>query len=237
VLCFDENFNRLSGNTPNYVSPLLFPNLPTDTGLYYWAAGDVYIGSAATLASWNIVFRDEVKHAWIGIGSSGDANVRTKGFSIWGFLPELTSSGVKPFHETLINIPRIYPFPDGGDNPGLKAPAKPINGAFQPGAFCSNTASASGATPGWVCVSRVDTAMRVAASATETTLEVNSTTGMAAADVIGIQLDDLSWHWTSVASVTDGDTLVLAAGIPASRSAPVGAPIYTNRWIQLANNP
>ena len=57
------------------------------------------------------------------------------------------------------------------------------------------------------------TAMRVAGSDTDTTLEVDSTTGMTAADVIGIEMDDGTMHWDTIASVTDSDTVVITNGI------------------------
>lgn len=59
----------------------------------------------------------------------------------------------------------------------------------------------------------VETAMRVAAVALATTLEVDSTTGMTAADYIGVEQTDGTVHWTTIASVTDADTLVLTTGL------------------------
>ena len=61
--------------------------------------------------------------------------------------------------------------------------------------------------------SYTETAMRVAATTSDTTLEVDSTTGMAASDYIGIVLDDDTLHWTTVSSVTDGDTVVITTGL------------------------
>jgi hypothetical protein len=68
--------------------------------------------------------------------------------------------------------------------------------------------------------------MRIAAIATATTLEVTSTTGMTAADKIGIKLDSGSIYWTTISSVTDGDTLVIPApGL--SGAAAIGNRIFT----------
>lgn len=55
----------------------------------------------------------------------------------------------------------------------------------------------------------VSTEVRVAASSTDTTLEVDSTSGMTASDIIGIELDDGTIQWSSISSITDSDTLVL----------------------------
>jgi len=73
--------------------------------------------------------------------------------------------------------------------------------------------------------SYVETAMRVAGVATDTTLEVDSTTGMTAADYILVVQDDGTLHKTTISSVTDSDTLVLTSGL-ASATA-IDQPIYT----------
>lgn len=57
------------------------------------------------------------------------------------------------------------------------------------------------------------TQIKVAAVATDTTIDVDSTSGMTAADFIGFEQDDGSLHWTTVSSVTDSDTVVIASGI------------------------
>ena len=57
--------------------------------------------------------------------------------------------------------------------------------------------------------SHTETAIRVAASDTDTTIECDSTTGMTAADIVGLEMDDGTMHWTTVASVTDSDTFVV----------------------------
>lgn len=57
------------------------------------------------------------------------------------------------------------------------------------------------------------TEMRIAGITSDTTLEVDSTTGMSAADNIGIVLDDGSTQWTTISSVTDSDTVVIASGL------------------------
>lgn len=68
------------------------------------------------------------------------------------------------------------------------------------------------------------TTMRVAGASTDTTLEVTSTTGMAASDNIGIIMDDGTLHWDTIASVTDSDTVVITTGLDAA--AAVGNKVY-----------
>jgi len=57
--------------------------------------------------------------------------------------------------------------------------------------------------------SYTETAVKTAASSAATTLDVDSTSGMTAADYIGVEVDDGTMHWTTVASVTDSDTVEL----------------------------
>lgn len=57
------------------------------------------------------------------------------------------------------------------------------------------------------------TQIKTAATSAATSIDVDSTTGMAASDYIGIEQDDGSLHWTTVASVTDGDTVVIDSAI------------------------
>lgn len=75
--------------------------------------------------------------------------------------------------------------------------------------------------------SYTSTTIRVAAAASATTIEVGSTTGMAASDYIGIVLDNNTLHWTTVSSVTDSDTVVIASGI--ASAAAVGKKVYFYR--------
>jgi len=68
------------------------------------------------------------------------------------------------------------------------------------------------------------TEMRVAGVTSDTILEVDSTAGMAAADNIGIYLDDGTTHWTTIASVTDSDTVVIDTGL--ASAAAIDNPIH-----------
>jgi hypothetical protein len=68
------------------------------------------------------------------------------------------------------------------------------------------------------------TAMRLAGIATDTILEVDSTTGMTAGDYIGVVLDDQTLYWTTVSTVTDIDTVVVATGLPSA--AAIASKIY-----------
>ena len=71
------------------------------------------------------------------------------------------------------------------------------------------------------------TAIKVEAAAKATSIDVDSTTGMAAEEAISIVLDDDSTHWDIITSITDSDTLVIKSGIPTGRHAKVGAVVKT----------
>lgn len=77
--------------------------------------------------------------------------------------------------------------------------------------------------------SYTSTTIRVAEAANETSLEVTTTTGMTAADYIGIILDSGNVHWTTISSVTDSDTVVVASGIPSAAAAGNKVYWYTSK--------
>jgi len=73
------------------------------------------------------------------------------------------------------------------------------------------------------------TEIKVAATSGATTIDVDSTTGMTAADNIGVVNDDGDIDWTTVSSVTDSDTVVLAAGISADAAVDNNVYFYTSK--------
>lgn len=104
--------------------------------------------------------------------------------------------------------------------PGLKAFSRKTGFVF----LQKNTGSYSLGT-GNASLSYVSTTMRIAGVTNDTTLEITSSTGMTAADYIGIELDSGSIQWTTIGSVTDGDTIVISAGL--TSAAAVGNRIFT----------
>ncbi len=79
-------------------------------------------------------------------------------------------------------------------------------------------------------LSYVSTTMRVAGIATDTTLEITSSTGMTAADKIGIELDSGAIQWTTISVVTDGDTVTIpASGLTGAAAAGNRVFAYTTK--------
>ena len=111
--------------------------------------------------------------------------------------------------------------------------ASPTSEVWNKGDIVFQRIPTAGATPGWVCVNRTDTQIRVGASSTDTTIEVDSTTGMTAGDIIGIDTDDGTTHWSTIDTVTDGDTLVIDDAL--DDDAAIDKDVYTNLWKAMAN--
>ena len=61
-----------------------------------------------------------------------------------------------------------------------------------------------------------------------TSISVDSTTGMAASDTIGIVLTDKTIHWDTIASITDSTTLVLTTGLSGQIYQDAMVYTYTN---------
>lgn len=63
------------------------------------------------------------------------------------------------------------------------------------------------------------TTLSAAEAAGQTTLSVTSTTGMNASDVIGIELNDGTLHWTTISSTGAGPTVIVASGLPSAAAS------------------
>ncbi len=92
--------------------------------------------------------------------------------------------------------------------------AAPINNTiWYKGDIIYNAAPSSGAKSiGWVCVSRVDSKLRVKARAADTTIEVDDTTGITPdviGNICGVMQDNGKIKWTTC-TIIDGNTLELA---------------------------
>lgn len=66
-------------------------------------------------------------------------------------------------------------------------------------------------------------------AAAATSIVVDSTSGMAANDYIGIVLDSNDIHWSTISSVTDSTTLVIANALPSASSGDNNVYTFTNR--------
>jgi len=77
--------------------------------------------------------------------------------------------------------------------------------------------------------SYVETAVALDIAASGTTLTVLSTTGMTAADNIGIKLDDLSLHWDTISSVDSATQITLTTGVASAATAGRNVYAYTTK--------
>lgn len=82
-------------------------------------------------------------------------------------------------------------------------------------------------------VTNADTALTTElgadASSGDTTVTVDSSAGAAASDKIGFELDDGSIQWTTISSVTDSTTIVIAAALTGDAATDNNVYIYTTR--------
>ncbi len=75
----------------------------------------------------------------------------------------------------------------------------------------------------------VETAVKVAISTSDTSIDIDATASFTAGDYIGVEVDDGTVHWTTVASVTDSDTLVLTDAIDGAAAVDNVVYGYTNK--------
>ena len=80
--------------------------------------------------------------------------------------------------------------------------------------------------------SHTETAVLTAAVASDTTIYVDSTSGMAIGDYVGIELDSGAMHWDTVAGITDGTTFDINTGVPSAAAADNVVYFYTTRMPQ-----
>ena len=114
--------------------------------------------------------------------------------------------------------------------PGLKAFSRKVGYVFLQKNQGSYSLGPSGDN---ATLSYVSTTMRIAGTATATTLEITSSTGMTAADKIGIELDSGTIQWTTISSVTDSDTIVIpASGLTSAVAAGNRIFAYTTKLIR-----
>lgn len=97
----------------------------------------------------------------------------------------------------------------------------PIKGTASysiPGAHCTHT--------------YIETDVKVAGVATDLTIDVDSITGMASADYIGIQLDSGAMHWTTINGAPAGDTVTITDALPSAVAVDNTVYTYTTQIIR-----
>ena len=73
------------------------------------------------------------------------------------------------------------------------------------------------------------TTTNAAEAAAQTSITVTSSTGMATSDNVGIVLDTLDIHWSTISSVTDSTTIVIADALPSAAADGNNVYTFTNR--------
>lgn len=75
----------------------------------------------------------------------------------------------------------------------------------------------------------VVTELTADAATSATTLYVDSTSGMAVSDIVGIVLDDDTTHWTTVATVASSTSITIASGLASAASDNNNVYAFTSR--------
>lgn len=106
----------------------------------------------------------------------------------------------------------------GITNPNPSSDAIPTRGIFQSGQIIG---SQNGSDAGWVNSSAGRTALDGGEPTSETAMVVDSITGFANGDIIGVQLDATTKgfkdiHWTTINGAPTGSTITLTTGLPSA---------------------
>lgn len=96
--------------------------------------------------------------------------------------------------------------------------------------FCEEIGEkVSNSAGGWfTCTFTSDTTLNGAEAAAQTVVTVTTVTGIASGDVVGLELDDGSTHWTTVNGSPAGSDVTLTDALPSGAAS--GNRIVFNRW-------
>ncbi len=111
--------------------------------------------------------------------------------------------------------------------------AAPTEGPWLRGDVVWHENPSSAGAPGWVCVSRLDTQLDGGEPSGESDMVVDASTNMLDGDIIGVEQDDGTIHWTTIASGQTTTTLVLTDVL--TDDAADGSYVYTFRFVAMAN--
>lgn len=90
------------------------------------------------------------------------------------------------------------------------------------------TATKSDGTAFYINTFSLSTTSTNARVGTDTTIDLSTVTGITSGDIIGINLDDRSTHWTTVNGAPSGSTVTLSVAIPSATAS--GSRVVLNRW-------
>jgi hypothetical protein len=115
----------------------------------------------------------------------------------------------------------------------LIALSKPTEGFWVAGDIWNRYPLVTSSTLGAVVLAVVSTTTTATAIAGATSITTAAAPSAAAGNILGIQLDNGAYHWTTTTSVV-GATVNFSAAIPVGRSVANGAKVYGQEWRDLA---
>lgn len=89
-----------------------------------------------------------------------------------------------------------------------------------------------GASAGHAATTWTHTQLSEASAASDTTMVVDSITGISASDQIGIELDSGNIFWTTVSGAPSGSTVTLASGITTAAGVDSHVYVYTTKTVR-----
>jgi hypothetical protein len=182
------------------------------TGGFTWDSGANYLVVKSNVSTALIVIRNSaVAFVKFDIASGGGAtNVPFRRLSMQKVTFGLPAG---EHSESLAHVPQA---------PAVSA-SPTIGFAPEVGFKVSNTAG------GWFTATRaLDTTLSAASAGGTTTVTLTSVTGVTSGDVLGVELDTGAWHWTTVSGAPAGNTVTLAAALPAAAAS--GRRAVSNGW-------
>lgn len=113
---------------------------------------------------------------------------------------------------------------------------KPSQGFWETGTIWNRVPLQAGLSRGEAVIHSAATLTAASAAGGEVILSVVSAAGIApsSGNIIGVRLDNKTFHWCSVTAVT-GNAINLSAAIPSGRSVASSAPVVYQQWISIGD--
>ncbi len=205
IICYDSNWGKLTGISPYYATGRTFSSSYNGYLIYHKGV---------------LRFNSNVKYAWIGVvRQSGKDPAMIRKIDIYG----ATNKRIVYNKYSGIRETTFY----------LAAGNSPTKAAFYKGQAVYNDTPGASTTAGWVCIDRRDTTISSGGGTGSNVIVVADATGIASGDIIGIVLNDGTYHWTTVNGTPNGNNVTLTSALPYYASA--GNAVVTNRWKAMAN--
>lgn len=202
-----------------------------DTNDYTELVNTANYGTAYTLtalkSSARIYFGSTVKYAFIGLSNN------QSGKQTYVNTFNVMVKNDDPIPNSWATYNEAQRWVDRGA--ALYSTVSPVGGFIRRGQKFDHTLAAIGSPAGWQCVIAPVTDTTATLAAGGTNLTVTSISGIDSGFIIGVELDNGVFHWSTVNGAPSGSTVVLSDAIPVGRSVATGAIVHTFKMGAMAN--